>query len=55
MAPADALSLEQWAREALLAYAAAESDDDGFREDFKTLLDEHPHVLDDLARHDRAR
>ncbi len=53
MARADALSLEEWARAALLAYAAGEFEDDGFREDFKRLLEEHPDVLEQLAGRER--
>jgi hypothetical protein len=42
-------------RAGLLIYASADWDDDGFRENFTRLLDGHPTVLDDLARHDRSR
>jgi hypothetical protein len=52
IARADALSLEEWARDALLAYAAAEWEDDEFRADFGRLLDAHPDVLDELAGRD---
>jgi hypothetical protein len=53
IARADALPLEEWARDALLAYAAVEFEDDGFHQDFKRVLDAHPDVLDELARLER--
>jgi hypothetical protein len=49
MAPLDPLSLEECARTHSLAYAAAEGNDDGFREDLYRLLDERSDVLEELV------
>jgi diguanylate cyclase (GGDEF)-like protein/PAS domain S-box-containing protein len=55
IARADGLALEDWACDALLSYAQAEWEDPELLADFKRLLDEHPDVLDELARRDGSR